>query len=407
MTRVCKFLIVYLICQSGIYSQSINDLESELFVYESGESYESKLPIAHQILVFDSLNTSAINHIVEYEIAKKGKETFQQYFENLKRRYPDISKVYELKFSNIRHITDDFQNGEYEQNQLSVLFEWTKVFPRDAKAIFYLSEIYYDDYIGLPVSDFFGTVNDKKGYEPVITNSGVEAFECLKELWNLDSTYHRLLYYPINQISCLLNKGEDFLISRDNESCHVSWEEVLNVDESWPCDKYNNYLFDAQSAIGTQDFIEWHFNSIEEPCRSKYISDSAQRYLRFSWFPSFDPVIVCSVVLYKNNSVIYLREGKGLGGYEPKGLKRLKDKRINKRTTAELIHYLTDSGVDTLKGNEYYPMTDGASYYVESWDRDNNLISSYETNRPNDDLKRLFIYLFENLGNLKTDIESY
>ena len=398
-------LVHVLVLSASVCGQDIQNLETELYIYSSGQTPESKLPVAYKVLEQDPLNESAISHIIEYEIAKAGKTNVDAYFKELKRQFPDSTKVFRIQFDNVRFVVD-FSSSEYEQSQLDILFEWLSKAPDDSEALYLISEIYYDDYIGLPMSDFFHISKDRKNHTPKINNSAQEAYSCMKQLWSSDSTYHDRLYYAINQLSCLLGDRGRFLMAPTTAPCYIDNTEVIELSLNWPCDNDGHYLYRAERALDTERYIDAHLQSISEPCRADYIDGRATGYTRLTWLPSFDPVIVVTIVLYDTWAEVHLREGKGLGGYEPKGLKSKKKKMVRNKALDQLMTKFESAEIDTLSGSQYVPMTDGASYYVETWDASVEG-RVYMTNVPNEEFKEIFSYVYDEVFNLKTRLKDY
>ena len=96
------------------------------------------------------------------------------------------------------------------------------------------------------------------------------------------------------------------------------------------------------------------------------INNHKEKYLfRILSLPSFNNPICFTIIDKKAQIFISWSIGKGLGGYEPKGVKRKGRIRISGNEWNYFKELIDISSIDTLPLASYLPMTDGTSWIIE------------------------------------------
>ena len=96
--------------------------------------------------------------------------------------------------------------------------------------------------------------------------------------------------------------------------------------------------------------------------------------------------------------MLYWKVGKGEGGYNPKGLKKSRKKKLDISDWETFQQLQIECGFDSLPQETYVPMTDGATWTLERKSHTN--FKAHNTNEPNKEFCRACLFLLK-LTNVK------
>lgn len=135
-----KLLTGLLLINITCVSQTVKKLEYELSFYKSGEEWGNKKNVAFKLLGIDSLNSSAINYLVEVYDRKNQKDSINFLFERLINENPQNSEPY-LLIAQERNL--HFAELSYPQ-QINYLKEAYKLDSVNVEVVYTLGKLYYE-----------------------------------------------------------------------------------------------------------------------------------------------------------------------------------------------------------------------------------------------------------------------
>ena len=126
---------------------------------------------------------------------------------------------------------------------------------------------------------------------------------------------------------------------------------------------------------------------------------------RFTWLRSFDNPISIRIEKIDESIALYWKEGKGAGGYEPRGLKKSGKKKLKASEWTEFTNLVSASGFDSLPNDEYVPMTDRATWTLER--KTSKDFKAHDTNDPSKEFSNACLYLLKKTSIKVKDEDIY
>lgn len=409
ITRV--ILLYFLITTSNVFGQTIQELEYDLSIHHSSETYGNKIEKAKELQEVDPFNYYATRYICRYYSDRKI-DSVSVYFDNLITKFPESSEPYLLRSEFFSYELDYYDRDEYSQLKVKYLIMGLDIKPKDHSIVYKLAEAYYQDFIfplekerdwGLDTNFHFDfnlidapliledTIIKKSTFE----HSADSSLKYFYQLWNLDKEQREVIYYPIRQLECYLHKIEKSQISRDFESsinqCYFPSYYFANLEEKWECNFTTDYLFELKSGKRTADWLEIQLKDLDESCLFTKVVPQNSTIYRFTWLRSFHHPIAIRLEKNEDEIVLFWKVGKGAGGYEPQGLKTSRKEKISLKQWEEFEKLLGESNFDNLPNEEYIPMSDGAGWTMERKTR--NSFKAHKTNSPSKQTREACLYL--------------
>lgn len=396
------------------FSQTVDELEHKLSVFVGGETYAGKIDEARQLLKIDPFNEKAIRLTLDYYQEKK-LDSISLFFDQLIAQHPDNNKPLLIRSQLLFYEHDYRKKSEYTKWQIKYLNKALKLNPVSKESLYYLSEAYYKDFIypyekneiaqqllfgpGEEVDSTLLNI-DAETKISAFEHSADSALHYFYKLWRIDSNRRDIIYFPIKQLECFLDKNVkspvDNGIEEISNDCYFPSWYFANLPKDWECNYTNDYLFKVELSKWNANGMRLQLTNLEEPCLYKTEVQQDKEIYRFTWLRSFDNPI--SIRIQKSNKKIelYWKVGKGSGGYEPMGIKRKGKKKIKASQWNEFVSILNESEFEKLPNQTYVLMTDGASWTLEH--KTNTNFKAHDTNWPEGDFRKSCLYLLKLSG---------
>jgi hypothetical protein len=411
-----KYVLIYflILLFSTVAGQTIK-LEHDLSVSKSSEKYGDKIDIAKKLQALDPFNYRATEYICRY-YKNRSIDSISIYFNNLIAMFPNNTEPYLLRteFLFLEHNSRDRDNYNILKTKyLTLALNINKL---DQKTISKLAEVYYKDFIypfekemdwgfGFESKDHLidSTIISKEPKkQSTFEHPADSALMYFYKLWDLKKEKREIIYYPIKQLECYLHKFESSKIAKDSdrnfEQCFFPSWYFANLSKNWQCDNTVDYLFAIKSAKGTASWLKMQLSDLNEECLfNKDVQPNSIVY-RFTWLRTFNNPIVIRIEKTNNEILLNWKVGKGLGGYEPKGLKTSDTKKLNMSDWDIFQKLILESNFDNLPNEKYVPMTDGATWTMEK--KTSNAFKAHNTNCPGEEIKKACLFLL-NLTTIK------
>ena len=409
--------ILNIVSFSTAFGQTIQKLEYDLSWYHSSEKYGDKIEKAKKLQELDPFNYQAIDYICRYYYDRKI-DSISIYFDNLIEKYPNNIEPYLLRVD-LLSLEYDFRKKAYNKQKIKYLNLALQINDSNQFVIYRLAETYYKDFI-FPLEkeknwgfkfdfddDFIDTVlieidtnfikNARKTKYSTFEHSADSALKYFYRLWDLSITGRELIYFPIKQLECYLNKIENSPISKDVERnfdpCFFPSWYFANLSENWQCDSTIDYLFEIESGMRTARWLEKQLIDLKENCLfDRELSEKTTIY-RFTWLRTFDNPIAIRIENANNEIMLYWKIGRGAGGYEPRGLKKSGKRKLTVNQWRKYLELVEKSNFDSLANKKYVLMTDGATWTLER--KTSNGFKAHNTNLPSDEIKNACLFLLD------------
>lgn len=268
-----------------------------------------------------------------------------------------------------------------------------------------IAEIYYRDFIRPTWKDefddltspftkedtlYFGISPVPTSKESVIPNSGKKALEYFYKIWNADTDSQDILYFPIRQLETYLKVPSRIYKPKKRKNAYFPTGHFMNLTKDWEHDLTVDYLFEAESSKRNIEWYERQLIGLKETSLSNF---SDKEIYRFTYLPSFDHPVAIRLEHDGKSYRLFCKVGKGAGGYEPKGIKKEKQKKISEKEWQTFIQLLTYADYQNLPNEKYVLMTDGEQWIIEYKSQDNYFAKS--TNYPSPEFKNACQYLLK------------
>lgn len=420
-----KYILTYflILTFSSVFGQTIQELEYDLSWYSSSEKYGDKIDKAKKLQELAPFNYQAAEYICRY-YDDRNIDSVSIYFDNLIANFPENPEPYLLR-SELLFLELDFTDkDEYNRHKIKYLKKGLDINPRGPSIIFKLAEAYYKDFIfplekeqdwGVSIEfedDWFDSTlvaKEKPIKKSTFEHSADSSLNYFHQLWDLRKDLRDIIYFPIRQLECFLKQTKKSPIPKDTErnftQCYFPSSYFINLTDNWECDFTTDYLFEIESGKRTAERLEVQLSDLKENCLySRDIQPNTTIY-RFTWLRSFHHPIAIRIEKIENQIMLYWKIGKGAGGYEPKGLKKSRKKKLNSREWVEFERFIKESDFDSLPNEKYILMTDGATWTLER--KKFESFKAHNTNWPGQEIKEACLYLL-NLTNIKVkDADKY
>lgn len=414
MNKLIKLLLLTLISFNS-FGQSIEEIEKDLSSFTGKITYIPKIDKARGLLKRDPFNYIAIRYILDY-YQETQTDSISLFLDNLIESHPNNVTPIILRLEFLHYEYDFEERSTYNKLKVFYLDSAYQIDENNSKVLYLLSEVYYKDFIyPFEKEQNFG-FNFEEDEEidstlfqqeteikkSVFQHSADSALVYFYKLWQNDTEIRDIIYYPIRQLECHLQRTSKSQIQINAEfdfkQCYFPSWYFANLDENWQCDNTVDYLFAIESSERSANWLQIQLEDLKEPCLYDEVLQVDSEIIRFTWLRSFDHPISIRIEKENDNIVLIWKEGKGAGGYNPQGLKKKGKKKINSKKWNNISKLMENVKLDSLQNEHYILMNDGASWILErKW---KNGYKAHKTNWPNHEFKEFCLYLLE-LTNLR------
>lgn len=412
MKRRTIILLILTFLTISTNGQNVEDLENELR-YSYNSEFTDKINLARKLIAIDPLNRKGIDYIINYYETMKI-DSIGTFLESLSKKNEDNAEVNLIRSEYVQ-----YENTEnYLQKKLEYLLKAEKLDSANLEAISSIAEIYYRDFIfpytkpepyealGDKVMDSLFNLQYqedlKKERKSNFSNSSHNALKYLNRIWLLYPEEQSTIYFAIKQIETFLEiKNDNRNLSHNNLS-FFPYGHYMNLEENWSSDKSINYLFSAQMANSKSNWLSKQLKSLGEKSILNNFEDKIEIF-RFTWLRSFNNPI--TVRLHEDNGdyFVHFAIGKGAGGYEPEGIKKIGKRKISKKALSEFKKEFEKLNYNSLPNDYYVLMTDGADWNLEY--KYGKQFYSKNTNSPSLQFQKVCMLLID-MANIKIDKED-
>ena len=422
--KILLSILFFLISVSSILGQTIENLEYDLSWFYASEKYGDRIDKARQLQKIDPLNEVAADYICRYYYDREI-DSVSIFLDNLTSTYPNRTEMYMLRFKLIGFENRNLTFSEQTFRKVNHLQKALQLDSTNKTVLYNLAKTFYND--------FLYPIEKKKHYESVYDfdlsafgiNSNdtsrkievkISAFEhsadsALKYyyyLWLFDVDQRDVIFFPIRQLECYLNKQTTSLISENLphtiNNCYFPTWYFANLSENWEKD-YFNYLYELESSKETAEWFSMQLSDLKEPCLYNQNIVGDFESFRFLWLRTFSNPISIRIEKKQNNISLYWKVGKGAGGYAPKGIRK-QGKRILKQSDwNEFINLISLTNFDSLPNEHlFFPVCDGASWTIER--KLSASFKAHHTINPNKEFRECCLFLLKrsNIKVKKDDI---
>jgi len=336
-------------------TSKIAELEDIISCFGVSDDYETNIESAKLLQKIDPFNEKAIEHIFRYYKLKKI-DSVALFFDDLIRKHPKNIEPLLLRANMLYFEIKNYKDSLYFVEKEKYLLKAYSIDHKNVSVCYYLGELYYEDFIKF---------NRKKSF---LNNPVDNALKFLKETIKADSTQYDKLFFAISQLEKFKNRSItitlDPLLGIDNNCYFPSWY-FANLSDKWEEDFNKDYIFLIESSSGHSDWMKKQLIALNEPCLYNLKIPENYEVYRFTWLRSFDPPIVVRIVKSKNNYTIYWKVGKGMGGYEPEGIKEFGKRELSKKEWSDFENIFKKINFEDLPHSDYEPSFDGATWTLE------------------------------------------
>jgi len=398
-----------------LFGQTIQDLEYDLVRFSYSEKYSDKIDKIRKLQEIDPFNYLATEYLFRY-YKEQNIDSVSIYFDNLIAKYPNKTEPYLLRADFVYFEYNFLNRDKYEKQKVKNLDLALRINSIDELVVFELAKVYYTDFIyplEKPEEGIMFIITDEFGNEVIDSNFiakekevKISTFEnpadsalvYFYELWDLNEQIRQIIYYPIRQLECYLNKLENSKIPEkfeiNFEPCFFLASYFTNLAEEWECDCSINYLDELEFGKRAADGLKIQLTALEENCLfNKHLQPNTVVY-RFTWLRSFHNPIVIRIEKDNNKIMLYWKVGKGAGGYEPQGLKKKGKKKLSLKSWESFLKLVSRAEFDKLPNEFYLPMTDGASWVLEK--KSSEEFKAHKTNWASEELEEACLFLLKN-----------
>lgn len=401
-----KYLPVLLFFSFVSNAQQFDKQVDSLGWMSSGEDWGERIPTARRILIADPNNNYAHEYIVKTYVIHNQYDKAYSYIDSiLSLAEPNPKVILALSYG-LRHLAP--KDSIYDSYYFKILRKCLNDDTVRGAAAYFLSYAYYRDFIsptrkiqpttwdwkpdsalqydmdfeiaelkGVPVDSI--RLNREKSNVIFSTyqNSADSALKYLDILSTSRSNYCEVSKIPIAQLKAHLDQTSDYVLDSNLYNNHYLPEWYFGyLSEDWKNDLTNDLWSEMLvTSFRRVDFFSKHLQALNEPI---LFNEVVPTTYRLTWLPSFDHPIVIRIEFYDSQAYLTWKIGKGMGGYEPQGIKRKGRKKISAEEFKRIASIL-DSTVLSAEYSYYYlPMNDGASIIAERYVGDK--MKAFKTN---------------------------
>lgn len=394
----------------NVFGQTIKEIENDLTVVHRSEKFGDKILTAKKLQKMDPFNRTAISYISRY-YSDQNKDSISIFFDDLISKHPKDTEPFLLRAEFLSFEVGYKNRDENNKLKIKYLKQGLEVDPDDDQLIYELAKVYYDDFLYPRIKNYWDhdTTNDPISVdtERLVKNSTFEhsadsSLFYFQKIWELNTNNHEIIYYPIRQLECYLNKSDLSPIPKDfeknSDQCYFPISSFINLEKDWQCNLSKNYLLETELAKRNINWHEIQLKSLEEDCLPDRKAEVGTVIYRFTWLRSFHHPIVIRIEKSDNKVNLYWKIGKGLSGYHPQGIEKSGKKRLNMESWKNFEQLLQKADFENLPNVKKIMMTDGAQWTLEM--KDSKEYKIHNTNWPKKDFKDACLYLLE-LTNIK------
>ncbi|MGJ8666245.1 MAG: tetratricopeptide repeat protein [Patiriisocius sp.] len=407
------FFTILLFSLNVIYGQSIEEMEYDISWSKSG-SFDEKIDTARKLQRIDIFNERAIDYILTYYFESRI-DSVSIFLNELAEDFPNKKEPYLLKAQYQYYLNYGNDNLNFTQAKVELFKTALRVEPNSRETLYLIAKEYYRDFL-IPFYksqkiDFeeldlilYDENNNpvKPKAVPIITKSflkspGDSALVYFNKLWKVDISKRDLIYFPIKQLECYLDKKVSSQIPvnavDDFNNCYFPSWYFADLKSNWECDFTINYLSEIELSNMYSGFIEEQLIGLKEDCIYDIFLNSNEEKYRFTWLRSFHNPISIRIEREGIDKFVYWKVGKGAAGYTPEGLMNSGKKELSKREWKKFLRLFKKMHFYDLDNQHVVPTTDGATWTFERKDEHN--YKAHTTNSPSKHFVKIRNYLLE------------
>ncbi len=379
--KVILLLVFVLLSDLVLFSQSVQDLESELKDNPISNILLTRR-VAKELLKIDRYNETGIHCLVAtfYPI----KDSISIFFDNLIKSDPENPIPYILRAK-----YEYYNQHEYDSSNVTFLKKAYQLDKNNIEANFLLGITYY--YM------FIDNKNDgnKKYY-------AINSRHYLTNLNELDKCFINETRYPLTQISKYLN--DSIIISnQDYTACPGEYYYPLELLVNLPFGWETNFEFNVIEAFDIGKIYDRAYSknlkALQEP--RLFDQSNGKKIYRFTWLRSFHNPIVIGLENNNDSIALYWKVCDGTGGHEPGNLFIDKSKELSVTVWNEFNTLIEKSSLWNIKNTDNGDIgIDGACWILERKNGNTYNVVDIWSPKENDDFKKYCMYLL-NLTDLE------
>ncbi len=408
MRKTIYLLTIFSIWSFSLESQSIKEIEEDLWTYYSGEYEYGKIAKARLLQKMDPFNERAIEYIVEY-YEDREIDSVSIFFNNLITQFPDSVQPHLLR-AKLAHLgTNKLNDEEFFYFKISHLKKAFSIDPGNLAANYYVAETYYRDFLRphqkLAYSVWTSTREDTIRIDSlniynqinklaVNPNSGDSALHYFKKLRTLSEHQRAIAFFPIQQLEVFLHQKDPEPLDSTlglSDNCYFPIWYFANLSDDWAYDITVDYLHELVMAEFGNDWLKEQLEALNEPCLYKQRLPNDREIFRFTWLRSFDNPIAIRLERTGNEVIVYWKRGSGAGGYSPKEIVQNGSHKLTLTDWNEFKSLVANSNFETLPNEKYMMMNDGATWTLER--KISHHYKAHNTNIPYSTIKPACMFL--------------
>jgi len=385
-----------------VYAQTPLQLEYEV---RSHSRYPNqKLCEAKLLLSIDSMNDAGHRYMYEH-YAQQHKGSGSTYWDQLFLDHPNSPLPYMVHAK--MYFLDAYDNKHLYSEQLTYLYQALEKYPDNVGVQYELAKLYYKDFLYPIQADKFTEsetsieseidsilLKDIPERKSVYTHAVDSALHYFGKVWQNDTTNRYQIYFPIKQIEYFLCITESpFQLNIDSSGYNDYFPYWYFIEGKNYIVSYYNLLFEVWMSSRAVSYRTTQLKALKEPGLYTIPVSSGTTVYRFTWLRSFHHPISIRLEQTGNEYILYWKEGKGLGGYAPKGLKLSGRKRLKPAQGKKCVQLINSMQLDSLPNNHEALMFDGASWLLERKTADG--YKAFQTDEPNQEFNDLGRYLLK------------
>lgn len=398
---------------SSIHGQTIDNLEYDLSWFSDSEKYGDRIDKARQLLTIDPLNEVAIDYICRY-YSDREIDSVSIFLDNLTSTYPQSAEMYILRFKMLGFENRNLTFSEQTFREVRYLQKALQLDSTNKTVLYNLAKTFYNDFLypiekkkqyeslyDFDLSAFGINSNDtSRKIEVKISafkHSADSALKYFYYLWLFDADQRDVIYFPIRQLECYLNRQTNSPISKnwnqaDNNYYFPTWY-FANLSENWE-KVFFDYLYELESSKRTAEWFSMQLSDLKEPSLySQNVEDNFESY-RFLWLRSFHNPISIRIEKKQNRISLYWKIGKGEGGYAPQGIKKQGKRNLKECDWNEFMRLIILTNFDSLPNeHRFFPENDGATWTIER--KMSNSFKAHNTINPNKEFRECCLFLLK------------
>lgn len=402
--------LLILTLSSELFSQKIKDLEFELSWYKSTTKEGSKIDKARTLLRLDPMNFKATEYICKYYF-NRNIDSFDLHFEFLFAQFPTNPRPYYYK-AELAYLDPGSSNKtDLIHHQVHWLKQGLALNPQDTLILYELCKNYYQDFIApmeikwaVNYLNEDGSARSRRTYSTKenskLMGSADSALIYFYRLWEHSHDSRAIIYYPIRQLECYLQRSGESPIPDDYEqmlpSCYLPASYFVHLPENWACDSTVDYLNSVEYSKLLIDLWELQLRGLKEECLYGKEITGQETIYRFTWLSAVYAPVAIRIEKDREAILIFWKVGKGYGTGRPSGLKKSGKKKLNLEAWEQFEALLKMTNFENAPKTTDLPEIDGATWTLEKKQHLSFIARQY--NSPNESFEKACLYLAELAG---------